>query len=281
MWRSRELAIAVAVGLLVTVFVIWRDSHRAGITYTIGAAPLGPMVPLEITGVPRRSFDLPRLPVNEPGQVRVHVATYLQRPSATVRFDILDGKGRRQASCTFPPTAYHDNSELDCGVRSLALARRVVVAHRGPAKLAVIGSGHVVGYLVFRNPTGVFGRMRTAVDRVGISLPPGVGPTVLIAGVWLSTSAAVLALLLAIGIAREGADPLLEQGEPLGKPAGLLAEPRDDEREVQHDGEEEPESDDEQGVRRGGDPEGVGDAGEQGGPGGKDEQGQAGRQPEH
>ena len=69
--------------------------------------------------------------------------------------------------------------------------------------------------------------MRSVLDRVGISLPPGVGPGVLIAGIWLSTASLALALLLAIGIARERPDALLEQGEPLGEPAGVLAEPRD------------------------------------------------------
>jgi hypothetical protein len=280
-WRSRELAVAVAVGLLVTVFVIWRDSRRADIAYTIGAAPLAPEGAIEITGMPRHSFALPRLPVGNAGQVQVHIATYLRRATATVRLDILDAQGRSQARCVYPPTAYHDNSRLSCDVPSLARARRLVVSHAGPAKLAVIGHENTVGQLVFLNPTDVFGRMRTAIDRVGISLPPGVGPTVLIAGLWLSTSAAVLALLLAIGIAREGADPLLEQGEPLGEPAGVLAEPGDDEREVQHDGEEEAERDDEEGVRRRGDPDEAGDPGEQRGPGGEDDERQSRGQPEH
>jgi hypothetical protein len=265
----------------VTLFIVWRDSHRAGITYTLGAAPLDPMGAIEITGMPRRTFELPRLRVSTHGEVQVHIATYLQKPTATVHLEIEDASGRAQARCTYPPTAYKDNSQLVCAVPSFARARRLVVTHQGTAKLAVIGHENVAGDLVFRNPTGVFGRMRTAIDRVGISLPPGLGPTVLIAGLWASTSAAVLAVLLAIGITREGTDPLLEQREPLGQPARVLAEPGDDEREVQHDGQEEAESDDEEGVRGRGDADGARDAGEQGRPGGEDEQGQPGRQPEH
>ena len=264
-----------------TLFIVWRDSRRADITYTIGAAPLDPTAAIEITGTPRRTFELPRLPVSTSGEVQVHIATYLQKPTATVRLEIEDASGRAQARCIYPPTAYQDNSQLVCDVPSLARARRLVVTHRGAAKLAVIGHENVAGDLVFRNPTGVFGRMRTAIDRVGVSLPPGLGPTVLIAGLWASTSAAVLAVLLAIGIAREGADPLLEHREPLGEPARVLAEPGDDEREVQHDGEEESEGDDEEGVRGRGDADGARDAREQGRPGGEDDQGQPGRQPEH
>jgi hypothetical protein len=284
----RDIAIAVAVGLVVTAFVIWRDSRRADVTFTIGAVPPTTVTTaIELTGVPRRSFVLPRLPRDAPGEVMVHIATYLQPATATVRLAVVDAAGRTQARCTFPPSAYHDNALITCDVPSLARARRLVVTHAGPAKLAVFGNEArkrtpaVVGLLAFRNPHDTIGRMRTAIDRVGVSLPAGLGPTVLIGGLWLWLSAAVLALLVAVGIAREGADPLFEQREPLGEPAGVLAEPRDDEREVEHDGEEEAERDHEQGVGRRGDANRTGDAGEQGGPGGEDQQGQPGRQPEH
>src|SRR3954451_1852061 len=108
LWRSRELAVAVAVGLLVTVFVIARDSRREGVTYTIGAAPLAPETALEITGKPRATFTLPRLPAQSRGEVQVHIATYLERPTATVRFAILDARGRSQAQCIYPPSSYSD-----------------------------------------------------------------------------------------------------------------------------------------------------------------------------
>jgi hypothetical protein len=283
----RDLAAAVAVGLLLTVLVIWRDSRRHDITFTIGAVPPLFETPVEITGVPRRTFALPRLRNESSGEVAVHIATYLQKPEATVRLEILDAGGRPQARCTFPPSTYRDNAQITCDVPSLAKARRLVVTHTGPAKLAVFGNeatakeAAMVGYLAFRNPRDLVGRMRTAVDRVGISLPAGVGPTALVAGLWASLSAVVLALLLAIRIAREGADPLLEQGEPLGQPARVLAEPRDDEREVQHHSEEEPERDHEEGVGRRGNADGARDAGEQRRPGGEDEQGEPRREPEH
>jgi hypothetical protein len=245
LWRSRELLIAILAGLLVTAFVVVRDARRDDATFTVGAAPRTPMTAIEITGSARRSFALPRLPAQSRGFVQIHIATYLQRPSATVTFAILNARRHVEARCVFPPTAYVDNSQLECDVPSLARARTLVVTHKGPAKLAVFGNQGVVGTLVFRNSHSLFGRMRTVTDRVGIALPAGVGPAVLIGGLWLSVAAAVLAVLLAFGIAREGADPLLEQGEPLRKPAGVLAEPRDHEREVQHDGEEESQRDDE------------------------------------
>ena len=52
-----------------TLFIVWRDSRRADITYTIGAAPLDPTAAIEITGTPRRTFELPRLPVSTSGEV--------------------------------------------------------------------------------------------------------------------------------------------------------------------------------------------------------------------
>jgi hypothetical protein len=281
LWRARELALALLVGLLVTLVVIWRDADRADATYVIGAAPQLPLAPIEITDTPSRSFTLPRVDAGGRGRLLLQIATYLQRPTATVRLDVLDALGGSQARCTFPPSSYEDNALLPCDVPDIARARRVVVSHARPAKLAVYANGSEVGYLAYTSPGGVFSRMHSVVERVGTSLPPGVGPAVLIGGLWLSAAAAALAVLIALGVAREGPDALLEQGEPLGEPAGVLAEPRDDEREVEHDGQEETEGDDEERVGGRGDAEGVGDALEEGGPGGEDEHGAAGREPEH
>jgi hypothetical protein len=274
-WRPRDVALALLFGLLVTLLVVWRDADRADATYVIGAAPAQPLATIEITGMPRRSFALPRLSANGRGRLLLHIAT------ATVRLEVLDAGGRSQAQCTFPPASYRDNSLLPCDVPSLDRARRVVVSHAGPAKLAVFASDGVTGYLAFTSSGDVVSRMHSVVDRIGISLPAGMGPAVLIAGLWLSTAAAALAVLIALGVAHDRPDALLEQGEPLGQPAGVVAEPRDDEREVQHDGQEEPEGDDEEGIGGRSDSERTGDALEQGGPGSEDEHGQAGRQPEH
>jgi hypothetical protein len=281
LWRPRDLALALALGLVVTVVVIWRDADRADATYVIAAVPDQALEPIELTGVPRRTFTLPRVTEDGRGRVMLQIATYYERPTATVKLQILDARGGSIGRCTYPPAGYRDNTLLRCDVPNVARARRFVISHSGPARLAVFAHGNVAGYLAYTSSGDVVSRMRSVVDRVGVSLPPGVGPVVLIGGLWLSTAAAALGLLIALGVARERADPLLQHGEPLGQPAGVLAEPGDDEREVQHDGEEEAEGDDEERVGRRGDTDGARDAGEQGGPGGEDEQREAGRQPEH
>jgi hypothetical protein len=279
--RPRDVALALLVGLVVTAVVVWRDADRTGATFVIGAAPREPLADIELTGVPRRSFALPRLAQAGRGRVLVQIATYLEQPSATVRLQVLDARGRSLARCAFPPANYRDNGLLPCDVPDVGRARRVVVSHTGLARLGVYAHRGVAGYLAYTSGGDVVSRVRSVLDRVGIALPPGVGPAVLIGGLWLSTAAAALAVLLALGLARVGPDALLEEGEPLGETAGLLAEPRDHEREVQHDREEEAESDDEQRIGRGDDAESAGDPGEQSGPGREDEHGQPGREPEH
>jgi hypothetical protein len=281
LWRPRELALALALGLVVTLVVIWRDADRADATYVIGAVPEQPVAPIEITKMPRRSFALPRLTDDGRGRVLLQIATYLQRPTATVRLDILDSNGRSQARCTFPPSSYHDNTLLPCDVPSVVRARRVIVSHTGPAKLAVFANHGVAGYVAYTRSGGLISRIHSVLDRVGISLPAGWGPVMLVGGLWLSVAATALAVLLALGVTREGTDTLLQHGEALSEPAGVLAEPREHEREMQQDSQEEAERHDEQGVGGRGDAERVRDAGEQGRPGGKDEQRQPGRQPEH
>ena len=148
-------------------------------------------------------------------------------PTATVRLDILDSNGRSQARCTFPPSSYHDNTLLPCDVPNVVRARRVLVSHAGPAKLAVFANHGVVGYVAYTRSGGLISRMHSVLDRVGISLPAGWGPAMLVVGLWLSVAATALAVLLALGLTREGPDTLLQHGEALGEPAGLLAEPRD------------------------------------------------------
>jgi hypothetical protein len=277
---ARAIAVAVAIGALVTALVVWRDADRPDATFMIAGAPTAPLGVVEITTAPRRSFALPRLDDDGRGRLLLQVGTYSQPPVATIRLEVLDARGHRQAACRFPPSAYYDNALLRCDLPDVARARRVVISHAPRSKLAVFATRGVVGYLAYTSSGSAVSRVRSVVDRVGLLMPAGMGPVVLIAGLFLSTAAWVLALLLAPGVVRGRPDPLLEQREPLGEPARLLAEAGDDEGEVQHHGEEEPESDDEEGVGRGGDPERAGDPREQGGPGGEDEQGQPGRQPE-
>jgi hypothetical protein len=281
LWRPRDVALALLVGLVVTLVVIWRDADRADATYVIGAAPRDPLGDVEISGVPRRSFALPRLSPGGRGRVLLQIATYFEPPSATLRLQVLDADGRVLSRCAIPPARYRDNGLVPCDVPDVSRARRVVISHTGPARLGVYAHAGVAGYLAYTSGGDLVSRVRSVLDRVGISLPAGVGPAVLIAGLWLSTAASALAVLLAIGLARSGPDALLEHGEPLGETIALLAEPRDHEREVQHDREEEAEGDDEQGIGRGDDAEHVGDPGEQRGPGREDEHGQSGREPEH
>jgi hypothetical protein len=277
---ARAIALAVAIGALVTGLILWRDADRPDATFMIAAAPTAPLAVVEITSTPRRSFALPRLRDDGRGRLMLQVGTYSQAPVATIRLEVLDSRGRRQATCRFPPSAYYDNALLRCDLPDVAHARRVVISHAPRSQLAVFATRGVVGYLAYTSSGSAVSRVRSVVDRVGLLMPAGMGPLVLIAGLVLSTAAWVLALLLVPGVVRRRPDTLLEQREPLGEPARLLAEARDDEREVQHHGEEEAESDDEEGVGRRGDPERAGDAREEGGPGGEDEQGQPGREPE-
>ena len=161
--RPRDVALALALGLIVTLIVIWRDADRADATYVIGAVPEQPLGPIELTGVPRRSFALPRLTADGPGRVLLQIATYLQQPTATVRLQVLDARGRSLARCAFPPTSYRDNDLLPCDVPDIARARRIVVSHSGPAKLAVIAHGQVAGYLAYTSSGGVLSRMRSVI----------------------------------------------------------------------------------------------------------------------
>ena len=75
--------------------MIWRDADRADATYVIGAAPSDPLGDVEISGVPRRSFALPRLSPGGRGRVLLQIATYFEPPTATLRLQVLDANGRR------------------------------------------------------------------------------------------------------------------------------------------------------------------------------------------
>src|SRR4051812_5644356 len=81
--RPRDVVLALLVGLVVTVLVIWRDADRADATYVIGAAPRDPLGDVEISGVPRRSFALPRLSPGGRGRMLLQIATYFEPPTAT------------------------------------------------------------------------------------------------------------------------------------------------------------------------------------------------------
>ena len=94
---------ALAIGLVVTLLVVWRDADRSDATYIIGATPEQPLETIELTNVPRRSFALPRLTEDGRGRLLLQIATYLQKPTATVHLQVLDARGRSQARCTFPP----------------------------------------------------------------------------------------------------------------------------------------------------------------------------------
>lgn len=260
------------MGLLITAFVIWRDAARSDATYVIGAIPPPGLTAVDVTRSPRRSFSLPRLTAAGPGRLLLQIATYTQKPTTTVLLDVLDRRGRRLAHCTFAPSAYHDNMLLPCNMRTVTRARRVIISHApGRAPLGVFANNGVVGYLAYTSSDGTIARMRFVLDRVGVSLPAGVGPVALVAGLWLSTAAVVLALLIAIGLARERPDTFLEEGESLRQSAGLFAQPRDDEGEVQQDSEKKPQGNDEERVRGGDDSQRTGDAGEEGRPRGEHE----------
>ena len=219
LWRPRDVVLALLIGLVVTVIVIWRDADRADATYVIGAAPSDPLGDVEISGVPRRSFALPRLSPGGRGRVLLQIATYFEPPTATLRLQVLDANGHVLSRCTIAPGRYRDNGLVACDVPDVSRAKRVVVLHAGRARLGVYAHAGVAGYLAYTSGGDLVSRVRSVLDRVGISLPAGLGPAVLIGGLWLSTAAPALAALLAIGLARSGPDALLEHGEPLGETA--------------------------------------------------------------
>jgi hypothetical protein len=116
-----------------------------------------------------------------------------------------------------------DNGLIPCDVPDVSRARRVVVSHAGRARLGVYAHSGVAGYLAYTSGGDLFSRVRSVLDRVGISLPAHVGAAVLIGGLWRSTAASALAVLLAIGLARSGLTR--SSGEPLASRL-LHAEPR-------------------------------------------------------
>ena len=135
--RPRDVALALLVGLVVTLIVIWRDADRSDATYVIGAAPEDPLGDVEISGVPRRSFALPRLSPGGRGRVLLQIATYFEPPTATLRLQVLDAHGDVLSRCTIPPARYRDNGLVPCDVPDVSRARRVVVSHAGRARLGV------------------------------------------------------------------------------------------------------------------------------------------------
>ena len=143
--RPRDVALALIVGLLVTLIVVWRDADRSDATYVIGAAPRDPLADVEISGVPRRSFALPRLSQGGRGRVLLEIATYFEPPTATVRLQVLDANGRVLSRCMIPPARYRDNGLIPCDVPDVSRARRVVVSHAGPARLGVYAHSGVGG----------------------------------------------------------------------------------------------------------------------------------------
>ena len=134
--------------------------------------------------VPRRSFALPRLTDDGRGRVLLQIATYLSaRPR---RCDSTSSTPRPlSGSLHVPALELPDNTLLPCDVPSVVRARRVLVSHTGRRSSP---SSPTTGRGVRRlYPLGgLISRVHSVLDRVGISLPAGWGPVMLVVGLWLS-----------------------------------------------------------------------------------------------
>jgi hypothetical protein len=111
---------------------------------------------------------------------------------------VLDARGGRIARCVFPPGSYRDNEQLPCRLSDISRAHGLVVTRRGPAKLALYGHDKKAGSLVVDESASLGGRVSTVLSRIAVSLPNGVGSSILLLALFGSvalTAFAVLAVL--------------------------------------------------------------------------------------
>jgi hypothetical protein len=203
---------AIAVGLLVTGFVVVRDADRSDAEFTVVSGPPDPVSPTDMLAKQTR-YDVVATPVRGRGYLYVQVGTYLRQPRDTIVLAVLDRRGARIARCTFPPSSYTDNGRLQCPLQDISRARSLRVTRRGTARIALYANRDKAGYLVKPEATSLPGRVSTVLSRVAVPLPNGIGSTVLLAGLFGSAALTALALLLLLPArSRRGAD----SGEPTG-----------------------------------------------------------------
>ena len=250
------------IGLFVTLLVVWRDADRSDATYIIVSLPRrsrsrrsSPQTYLVVRSRCRGSTEDGR------GRLLLQIATYLQKAHCNRAISrCLTRAAGSLSSLHVPPDKLPGQqrcSPATCQASFNARrSRRVTPRVRRSSRCS--RNALLAGYLAYTSSGYSSSRAcAPSVNRVGVSSPSGSALPCCSADCGYPPPPQTLALLIAIGVARERPDALLEHRDPLGEPAGLLAEPRDDGREVEQDRQEEAEGDDEQRVGRGGDAEGA------------------------
>jgi hypothetical protein len=194
---AKRILAAVALGLIVVVYVVLQLAGGADVKYTVVAGPPDPVIPTVIHSKPTRYAVVPT-PIRGRGRLYLQVGTYLKQPTDTIVLDVLDGRGSRIARCVFSPSSYTDNGKLRCPISDISRVRGLVVIRRGTAKVALYGHDEKAGYLVKDEATSLPGRISTALSRIAVPLPNGWGSTVLLLGLFGSVSLTALALLLVV-----------------------------------------------------------------------------------
>ena len=193
---ARRILAALAVALVVVVYVVWRDADRSDSEFTIVSGPPDPVVPFVVPKAPF-VFKVRATSVGGPGRVLVQVGTYLERPRDTITFVVRGAGKARLARCVFPPAAYRDNASLGCQVPDLAAVRSLLVTRAGNAKVALSAHEGTAGYLAREEQRSWLGRASTVLSRIATALPNGIGSTVAVVGLFGSVALTAFALLLA------------------------------------------------------------------------------------
>ena len=175
----REMAIGLLVvvaAMLTSVALVVRALPSKHQRITVATAPFSSVHVVAGAGSPAGSFTVPvtALPA-EAGFVGTRIAIGGARPSATLRLSLRDGGGVLVASCSIPPTAYGDASDVGCRVPDASVVRRLTIAASG-AKDAIgvwvqsDAGKDVTGSLsVARDRESLSARLRELADRFAAS----------------------------------------------------------------------------------------------------------------
>jgi hypothetical protein len=202
---ARSILIAIVFALLVTGFVVVRVTERSDTKLTVVSGPPDPVIPTVMRARPTRYVVVPT-GIRGAGHLYLQVGTYLQPPKDTIVLTVLDGAGSRIARCVFPPHSYTDNGTLVCPLLDISKARGLIVTRRGTAKVALYGNRTNAGYLVKHEAMSFPGRVSTALSRIAVPLPNGVGSSVLLIGLFGSVALTAFATLLVLREPRDRQD---------------------------------------------------------------------------
>jgi uncharacterized membrane protein YgcG len=194
---ARRIVAAVVFALLVVGFVVVRVVDRTDTTTTVVAGPPDPVLPTVMHAKPTR-YTVVATPVTGAGRLYLQVGTYLEQPKDTIVLDVRDAGGARMARCVFPPASYTDNGQLRCPLADISRARSLIVTRRGTAKIALYGHEEQAGYLVKNEAGSYLGRVSTALSRIAVPLPNGMGSAILLSGLFGSVALVALVLLTVV-----------------------------------------------------------------------------------